>query len=124
MGASNMNSVEYIDVYRIEKNGRGPYNKSAGYSMYWNLPSPDKDADLPLMKDEDVWKYRFGSPSAESLIEWIKDAFKLSELGYKVSLYKAKKKYTHSSEIQTMFIKRHAKKVKEWSVEEFCKGNI
>lgn len=118
---------EYIDVFRVEKRGRGPFgfcSWSAPELMNNNLATPDFDAGLPEMDDTTIEKYRFGCPNKEVMIEWIKYPRSLSNLGYKVSLYKAKKKYTHSSEIQTMFIKRHAKKVKEWSVEEFCAGNI
>lgn len=125
---------EYIDVYRIEKNGIGPFrsfpsewDKRLKGCISCNHPTPwfDSGFDRDWL-DTVEWegKYKFGSPSRESLRQWIRKPQVLSELGFKVSLYKAKKKYTHSSEIQTMFIKRHAKKIKEWNVEEFCTGNI
>lgn len=40
-----------------------------------------------------------------------------------MTLYKVNKNYVTFSEIQSMFIKRHAKKVKEWTVEEFMREN-
>lgn len=117
--------MEHVDVYRVEKRGRGPYCYSswgAGGLMSDHLPTPQADSGIPLLDDLDIIKYRFGAPTPETLKEWIKCPSGLSRLEYKVSLYKAKKKYVYASTIQTMFIKRHAKKVKEWTVEEFCKS--
>ena len=115
--------MEHVDVYRVEKRGRGPFGYcswSAPELMNNKLPTPEFDGGLPKLEDIEMLKYRFGAPSAETMIEWIKYPSGLSRLGYKVSLYKAKKKYVYASTIQSMFIKRHAKKIKEWTVEEFC----
>ena len=75
------------------------------------------------MDETDLSSYRFGAPNVESLKEWIKKPDKLSELGFKVALYKVKKDYVHSSEVQSMFIKRHSKKVMEWGVDDFMMEN-
>ncbi len=117
---------EYVDVYRIEKNGRGPFTESANaaHLMSSSHPTPNHDAELPIFTTEGIHPFRFGCPTKKAMIEWIMNPSELEDRNFKISLYKAKKKYTHSSEIQTMFIKRHAKKVREWSVEEFCAGNI
>ena len=72
------------------------------------------------MTEDEIERFRFGAPCIKSMKNWIEDSHGLTKRGYKVSLYKANKKYVHSSEIQSMFIKRHAKKVGEWTVEEFC----
>ena len=85
-----------------------------------NLPTPEYDAGLTKLSYNEIQKYRFGTPTAEALKEWVKYPASLDRLGFKVVHCQAKKKYTHSSEIQSMFIKRHAKKVREWTVEEFC----
>lgn len=115
--------MEHVDVYRVEKRGIGPYrDESTGNCMYSKHPTPQHDAGLPKMYDAEIHPYRFGCPTSEVMKEWIRDPSELTKKGYKVSLYKAKKKYVHSSEIQSMFIKRHAKKIKEWTVEEFCKS--
>lgn len=122
----SLNNENYVDVYRVEKRGRGPYNNSgwgAGDFMTNSLPTPDYDAGLPKLDYESIQKYRFGAPTVETMKSWIKYPRILSAVGYKVSLYKAKKKYVYASTIQSMFIKRHAKKVKEWTVEEFMKEN-
>lgn len=123
----SLSSSEFVDVYRIEKRGRGPYNDTswgAGAFMANGLPCPINDWGLPEdVVDWEIRKYRFGAPTPEALKEWIAYPASLGRLGYKVSHYRAKKKYTHSSEIQSMFIKRHAKKVNEWDVATFCKDN-
>lgn len=115
---------EYVDVYRVEKRGRGPFTNDVGHCMSNKHPTPTYDAGLPELTFDEILPFRFGCPSPDVIKDWITKPAELNKRGYKVSLYKAKKKYTHSSEIQTMFIKRHAKKIKEWSVEEFCAGNI
>lgn len=124
--------MEYVDVYRIEKRGRGPFRY---YSSEWDdrlsgainceHPTPyyDSGFDRKWVDETDFSSYRFGAPTPESLKEWIKKPDKLSDMGFKVALYKAKKKYVHSSEIQSMFIKRHAKKLKEWDIVDFMKEN-
>lgn len=111
---------QYVNVYRVEKRGRGPFKNYAD-AMSRYLPCPRGDSGLMIWNPEEIAKYRFGAPSAESLKEWIKLPHKLHSAGFKVSLYKVKKNYVHSSEIQSMFIKRHAKKVLEWDVETFCR---
>lgn len=114
--------VEYVNVYRVEKRGRGPFNTSShGDFMNTFLPTPQHDGGLPRMEDEEIERFRFGAPTEEALKEWVKRPKMLDKLGYKVSLYKVKKGYVHSSDIQSMFIKRHAKKVMEWGVQEFMK---
>lgn len=118
--------MEHVDVYRIEKRGRGPYSTSswgAEKLMSNRLPTPQYDEGLPGLQDDEIRKYRFGAPTPEALKEWVKYPASLDRLGFKVVHYQAKEKYTHSSEIQSMFIKRHAKKVKEWGVETFFKEN-
>lgn len=114
------NEVEYVNVYRIEKRGRGPFRTSShGDFMCNDLPTPEHDGGLPEMEYEEIECFRFGAPTKEAMTEWVKCPKSLDKLGYRVSLYKVKKGYVHSSEIQSMFIKRHAKKVKEWSVVDF-----
>lgn len=115
--------MEHVDVYRVEKRGRGPFADDPQF-MDSSLPTPDCDAGLPSMTEDEIERFRFGAPCIKSMRNWIEDSSGLTKRGYKVSLYKAKKKYVHSSEIQSMFIKRHAKKVKEWTVEEFMKESI
>lgn len=118
-------SEQYVNVYRVEKRGRGPFGDhswAADDCMNNKLPTPSHDAGLPEeVRGWDIANYRFGTPSIESMKEWITKPNELTKRGYKVSLYKAKKGYVHSSEIQSMFIKRHAKKVMEWDVEKFCR---
>ena len=112
--------VEYVNVYRVEKRGRGPFNTSShGDFMCSYLPTPQHDRGLPKMEDEEIERFRFGAPTKKALKEWVKCPKSLDKLGYNVSLYKVKKRYVHSSDIQSMFIKRHAKKIKEWSVVDF-----
>ena len=125
-------SEQYVNVYRIEKRGRGPFRY---YSSEWDNrlsgavncehPTPyyDSGFDRKWVDETDLSSYRFGAPNVESLKEWIKKPDKLSELGFKVALYKVKKDYVHSSEIQSMFIKRHSKKVMEWGVDDFMMEN-
>ena len=112
--------MEYVDVYRVEKRGHGPFrNDGAALCMCSKHPTPQYDAGLPEMEYEEILPYRFGCPTSEAMKEWITKPAELAKRGYKVSLYKAKKKYVVSSEIQSTFIKRHAKKIKEWSVVDF-----
>ena len=111
---------EYVNVYRVEKRGRGPFRDYGGL-MSNHLPDPWMDAGLPEMTYTELSKYRFGAPNETVLKEWIKLPHTLAKAGFKVSLYKVKKNYVHSSEIQSIFIKRHAKKVLEWDVETFCR---
>lgn len=114
------NQIEYVNVYRVEKRGHGPFQTSShGYFMCKHLPTPQCDSGLPKMGYEEIKPYRFGAPTKEAIRGWVKCPKTLDKLGYKVSLYKVKKGYVHSSDIQSMFIKRHAKKIKEWSVVEF-----
>lgn len=121
----SLSNENYVDVYRVEKRGAGPYREDGPSScMSSKHPTPQYDAGLPKMYDDEINPYRFGCPTPEVMKDWIMKPMELTKRGYKVSLYKAKKKYVHSSEIQSMFIKRHAKKVKEWTVEEFMKENI
>ena len=125
--------MEYVDVYRIEKGGRRPfryYDSDADWrlenALELNHPTPtfDKGIDRGWMENSfDMSKHRFGCPTPQSLKSWVKKPVVLDKLGFKVVHYQAKKKYTHSSEIQSMFIKRHAKKVMEWSVQDFMKEN-
>ena len=125
--------MEYVDVYRIEKRGRGPFryydsdeNWRLENALELNHPTPtfDKGIDRGWMENSfDKSKHRFGCPTPQSLKSWVKKPVALDKLGFRVVHYQAKKKYTHSSEIQSMFIKRHAKKVMEWSVEDFMKEN-
>ena len=113
--------TDFVDVYRVEKKGRGPFrNDLMAQCMCNALPTPQHDAGLPEMTNEEIHPYRFGCPTPDIMKSWIRDPEELSRVGYKVSLYKAKKKYVHSSEIQSMFIKRHAKKIKEWGIVDFC----
>ena len=121
--------MEYVDVYRIEKRGRGPFRYYSSEvdprlvsSINCEHPTPcyDEGIDRNWLDKVNIKDYRFGAPTAEALKEWVKYPASLDRLGFKVVHYQAKKKYTHSSEIQSMFIKRHAKKVREWTVEEFC----
>lgn len=118
---------EYINVYRIEKRGRGPFQDDrADEFLNYDMPSAYHDGGMPEVvrsfNDEDLYKYRFGCPCPESTKEWVVEPQKLSKLGYKISLYKADKASTISSDIQSMFLKRKAKKVKEWEIVEFMKG--
>ena len=114
--------VEYVNVYRVEKRGRGPFQtNSHGEFMCNHLPTPYHDSGLPEMDEDEIERFRFGAPTEEALKEWVKRPKMLDKLGYKVSLYKVKEGYVHSSDIQSMFIKRHAKKVMEWGVQEFMK---
>ena len=125
--------VEYVDVYRIEKRGRGPfryYDSDEGWrlesALELNHPTPtfDKGIDRGWMENSfDMSKHRFGCPTPQSLKSWVKKPVVLDKLGFRVVHYYAKKKYTHSSEIQIMFIKRHSKRVMEWDVETFMKEN-
>ena len=122
----SLNNENYVDVYRVEKRGRGPYSTSswgAEALMSNRLPTPQSDEGLPRFQEDEIQKYRFGTPTAEALKEWVKYPASLDKLGFKVVHYQAKKKYTHSSEIQSMFIKRHSKRVMEWSVQDFMKEN-
>lgn len=116
--------MEHVDVYRVEKRGRGPFGDhslAANDCMNIRLPTPSYDSGFPEeVRGWDIANYRFGAPTIDSMKDWITKPNELSKRGYKVSLYKAKKKYVYASTIQSMFIKRHAKKVKEWTVEEFC----
>lgn len=117
--------MEFVDVYRVEKRGVGPFRDDISSGcMCSNHPTPQYDAGLPDLSDTEIHPYRFGCPSPDSMKEWITKPIELTNRGYKVSLYRAKKKYVHSSEIQSMFIKRHAKKVGEWSVVDFCNQEI
>lgn len=114
--------VEYVNVYRVEKRGRGPFQTSShGEFMCNHLPTPYHDSGLPRMDEDEIERFRFGAPTEEALKEWVKRPKMLDKLGYKVSLYKVKGGYVHSSDIQSMFIKRHSKKVMEWGVQEFMK---
>ena len=122
---------EYVSVYRIEKRGRGPfqYYPTADdcrleYSINCDLPTPefDKGIDRDVLRKIWIEDYRFGAPTGNALKEWVKKPDVLHRLGFKVSLYKADKASTISSEIQSMFLKRKAKKVKEWEIVEFMKG--
>ena len=126
-------SEQYVNVYRIEKIGRGPFQYySSGVdprldsSINCELPTPyyDGGIDRNWIEKVNIKDYRFGAPCPNSLKEWIRKPEVLQYLGFKVSLYKVKKNCVHSSEIQSMFIKRHAKKVMEWSVQEFCKEGL
>ena len=120
----SLNNENYVDVYRVEKRGRGPFGEggwNASSCMDSSLPTPQYDSGLPELDFSEITRYRFGAQTSQSLKQWIFDPSGLTKRGYKVSLYKAKKKYVHSSEIQSMFIKRHAKKVMEWDVEKFCR---
>lgn len=115
-------SDQYVNVYRIEKNGIGPYASGFEDYMSKDMPTPYYDAGLPRsLVESELDKFHFGTPSKHSVKCWIRHSHKLAKAGFKVSLYKVKKNYVHSSEIQSMFIKRHAKKVLEWDVETFCR---
>lgn len=125
--------MEHVDVYRVEKRGRGPFqyystedDDRLDGSINCEHPTPyyDRGIDRNWLDKQKIEDYRFGAPTMEALKLWIRRPVVLDNLGFKVSLYKAKKKYVHSSKIQSMFIKRHAKKVKEWTVEEFMKESI
>lgn len=113
--------MEHVDVYRIEKRGRGPFTYGAQEFMDTGLPNPSNDAGLPEISFNEILKYRFGAPTPEAMKEWVEYPDSLDRLGFKVVHYQAKKKYVHSSEIQSMFIKRHSKKVMEWDLEKFCR---
>lgn len=122
---------EYVSVYRIEKRGRGPfqyysteYDSGLEGSINWDLPTPefDKGIDRNVLRKVWIKDYRFGAPTGNALKEWVKKPDVLHRLGFKVSLYKADKASTISSDIQSMFLKRKAKKVKEWEIVEFMKG--
>lgn len=122
--------MEHVDVYRIEKRGRGPfqyYSSEVDPRLYSSIncehPTPyyDGGIDRNWLDKVNIKDYRFGAPCPNSLKEWIKKPEVLQQLGFKVSLYKVKKNHVKSSSIQSMFIKRHAKKVLEWDVETFMK---
>ena len=124
--------MEYVNVYRIEKRGRGPFQYYSSEvdprldcSINCEHPTPyyDGGIDRNWLDKVNIKDYRFGAPCPSSLKGWIKKPEVLQQLGFKVALYKVKKDYAHSSEIQSMFIKRHAKKVMEWGVETFFKEN-
>ena len=125
-------SEQYVNVYRIEKMGLGPFQYySAGVDprLYSSInrehPTPyyDGGIDRNWLDKVNIKDYRFGAPCPNSLKEWIRKPEVLQHLGFKVALYKVKKGYVHSSEIQSMFIKRHSKRVMEWDVETFYKEN-
>ena len=125
-------SEQYVNVYRIEKGGRGPFQYYSSQhdcridgAVNCEHPTPyhDSGIDRDWLNKQDIEKYRFGAPCPKSLKQWIRKPEVLQQLGFKVSLYKVKKDYVHSSEIQSMFIKRHAKKVGEWRVQDFMKEN-
>ena len=121
-------SEEYVNVYRIEKRGHGPFQYYSSQhdcridgAVNCEHPTPyhDSGIDRNWLDKVNIKDYRFGTPCPKSLKEWIKKPEVLQELGFKVALYKVKKDYVHSSEIQSMFIKLHSKKVLEWDVQEF-----
>lgn len=123
-------SEQYVNVYRIEKRGRGPFQYySSGVdskldsSINCELPTPyyDGGIDRNWIEKVNIKDYRFGAPCPNSLKEWIKKPEVLQQLGFKVSLYKVKKNHVKSSSIQSMFVKLHSKKVMEWDVEKFCR---
>ena len=125
-------SEQYVNVYRIEKRGRGPFHYySSGAdprldcSINCELPTPYYDGGIGRnwIEKVNIKDYRFGAPCPNSLKKWIRRPEVLQQLGFKVTLYKVKKNYVHSSEIQSMFIKRHSKRVMEWDVETFYKEN-
>lgn len=124
-------SEQYVNVYRIEKGGQGPFRYPTSFqgvlddALNIEHPTPHHDVgiDRKWFDRQNIKDYRFGSPCPNSLKEWIRKPEVLQYLGFKVSLYKVKKNCVHSSEIQSMFIKRHAKKVLEWDVETFYKEN-
>lgn len=126
-------SKEYVSVYRIEKRGRGPFQYYPTEddcrledSINCDLPTPEFDGGIDRDVLRKIWveDYRFGAPTKKALKEWVKKPDVLHRLGFKVSLYKADKASTISSDIQSMFLKRKAKKVKEWEIVEFMKGDI
>ena len=77
---------EYVNVYRVEKRGRGPFRDYGGL-MSNHLPDPWMDAGLPEMTYTELSKYRFGAPNETVLKEWIKLPHTLGNAGFKVSLY-------------------------------------
>ena len=47
-GCKPSNQVEYVNVYRVEKRGRGPFQTSShGEFMSNHLPTPYHDGGLP-----------------------------------------------------------------------------
>lgn len=122
-------SEQYVNVYRIEKGGQGPFRYPTSFqkelddALNIEHPTPHHDVGInrKWLDRQNIKDYRFGSPCPSSLKGWIKKPEVLQQLGFKVALYKVKKDYVHSSEIQSMFIKRHSKKVMEWDLEKFCR---
>ena len=124
-------SEQYVNVYRIEKGGQGPFRYPTSFqgvlddALNIEHPTPHHDVgiDRKWFDRQNIKDYRFGSPCLSSLKGWIKKPEVLQQLGFKVTLYKVKKDYVHSSEIQSMFIKRHSKRVMEWDVDDFMREN-
>lgn len=123
---------EVIEVYRIERNGRGPFTSShrdqiriKHDTIDYSMPAPWDDRELNTdfnvkhnkncVNDSAIEPFWFGCVSKKDILQWIKDVELLARYGFKITKYLAKKTLLQLVHARLCSSKRHLRRLKRFA---------